>query len=100
MACQPLADEISGGTSVLGCAQEFLGRHAGQQAAEARSHRIDEDDIGDIEQRVLVIHHSERRDRGGPCGVGKLDTPRPKETEMRPDRRGSGTTVEDEQYRP
>ena len=68
-------------------------------AAEPRRDRVDGDDIGHVEERVLVVDEPVWRRGLKPLGR-HLDPPRPEHSHVQPDRRGARPAVVREGNRP
>ena len=78
---------------------ELLGIHARLGSAKACRHRIDKHQVGNVEQRVLVVHKFIRRLWAGPI-ILEMNPSRSQQTQVQPDRRGTGSSVEHKQQRP
>ena len=73
--------------------------HARDDAAVAGGDRVDEDEVGDVEQRVVVVDQPVRR-RGLEPVVGHLHALRRERPHVQPDRRRAGAAVVEERDRP
>ena len=96
---QELRDEFSEGIGVRIEAKERLLLVLTGDTAEASARRVDEDEIGCIEQARAVV--DEGVGRGGCMCVGRsYDTPRSKGTQVQPHGRGAGTAIVEKSYGP
>ena len=97
-ACQVQTDELADGLDVAVEIPELESQLGLRRPAVAGADRVDEDEVGAIEPRLLVVDQRERR-RRHPAVVEHADATGPKRAEVQPDRRGAGTAVEREHQR-
>src|SRR5258707_1975531 len=93
------SDELREGFYILVDAPKVLVLCFADGTAEAGAHRVDEDHIGFVEQRALIVLHPVRR-RRSVFGVGGEDAARPESAHVQPNRGGAGAAVINEGYRP
>ena len=96
---EPQADDLGDGFGILLQPVVFLGIGALGQIAEAGARRVDEDEVGDIEQAVGIIEQ-----RIGRCAVvarigGDRHTLGPERTHLQPDRPRTRSAIEQEEDR-
>ncbi len=87
------ADELADRLRVLGDAVEVAGVLPRDGPAVAGGHRIDEHQVGDVEQRLAVVRHAVWRGRRPPL-VLQHHLARTEGAEVEPDRRGARAAVE------
>ena len=96
---QPETNELGNGFRVGLHAPEGLGVGIAEGIAPARADRIDEHQVGHVEQRFRVVG-----DVVGRCaivlGVGEVDPLGPEGAHVQPQAARSGTSVEQEEHRP
>src|SRR5262249_34468269 len=93
------ADELADGLDVAREVRERLRLVAGDGAREAGADRVDEDEIRDVEQRVVVVDESAWWRHRHARLVRQLDPPRPERPQVEPDRRRARAAVEAEHDR-
>ena len=91
-------DELRERALILIDAEEVRRLPGGEDAAESRRGRVDEDEIAAIEQRVLVVDEIERR-VGRLSAVRNDDAYRAERTHAQPNRRTPRTAVVEERHR-
>ena len=92
---EKLGDEFGEGVGVLVDAVERLFLVLAGDAAEARARRVDEDEVGDIEQARAVVHQRVGR-RGRVCIGGGDDPAGPEGAHVQPQGRGARAAVVEE----
>ena len=97
---EPEADELGDRLGVLGDAPIFLRLGLAERVAEAGADRIDEDDVGDVEQAVRIVDDREGRRAVVARVGGDRDPLRPERAHVQPDRARAGAAVEQEGDRP
>ncbi len=97
-ACQVEADELADGLDVAVEIPELRSQLRLRGPAVAGADRVDEDEIGAIEPRLLVVDQRERR-RRHPAVIEHADATGAERAEVKPDRRGAGAAVEGEHQR-
>jgi hypothetical protein len=78
---------------------KLIGCFARYRSAVTGRNRINENQVGYIQQRILVVHQFVRR-RQQRAGVAHLHAPRPKRAQVQPDRSGTRPSVKREGHRP
>ena len=94
VAAQKLGDEAGEGPGVGIGAVELVRRVLAGDAAEAGAGRVDEHEVGRVQQAVVVVHQPVRC-RVGVGVVGGDDPPGPERAHVQPDRGGARTAVVD-----
>ncbi len=98
VARRPQPDHLADGGDVPSVPVEVFGLAAFDGARVSGRDRIDEDQVGVLEQGLLVVHQAVRR-RQQRASVAHVDPPRTQQPKMQPDARRARAAVERERHR-
>ena len=99
MARGPQPDEFAYRLDIRGLAEKLVGLFVLRRAAEARGDRIDKHQVGDVQNRVIVVQQAKRR--LWQCAIlVHLHAPRSERPQLQPHGGGTGPAVETKSHGP